>query len=362
MQPVAKHTAISLLACLTLVAKPCWLLRESKQDMSPSLGRPGSEVGGWTQQYGDQSSTSYTEYVDNGQFKPGWNYTTKNFVSQTSPCVNEFGVLYYPLRANVIAIAPNGSMIWECGVSPNGNSYLTNTLYSKPHNYVIVGSTWVQQNTFFQFVAINATDGEVVWTKMFNELYHPTTISLSIETDCVFVAGYDKSSFAAVKITNGEIMWEKKNIYQVGIFMQLKVGNIMQPLTDAINDIPKKQTLNSSTKQFSSAPKLLSLNQTDAALNGEVVLLSTDPWDGFEGKGRLYAYDTAAQGGVYTVMISRVINSNFYTISGLTVQNVLSQIIFLSHAQVHFLSPTFSGILIWGSQQEHCLHSQGAVL
>ncbi len=304
MQTVAKHTAISLLACFIVVAKPCWSLRESKQKMSPSLGAPGFEVGGWAQQYGDQSSTSYTEYVDDGQFRPGWNYTTEHFVSQTSPCVNEFGVLYYPLRANVIAIAPNGSTIWECGVSPNGNSYLTNTLYSKPHDYVIVGSTWVQQYTFFQFVAINAMDGAVVWTKVLNELYHPTTISLSIETDCVFVAGYDKSSFAAVKITNGEILWEKKNIYQVGIFMQLKVGNIMQPLTDAAEiKIPEKQTLNSSTKQFSSAPKqILSLSQTDAALNGEVVLLPTDPWDGFEGKGRLYAYDTA-EGDVHVYLI-----------------------------------------------------------
>ncbi len=257
----------TLLVSLTLLIKPCWTL----------IKHGGTGTEGWTQQYGDSFSTSYTGFVDNGQFMPGWNYTTRNFVSETSPSVNEYGVLFYPLRVFVIAIAPNGSTVWKCGVSPNGDSYLTNTLYSRVHNLVIVGSTWVQQNTFFQFVAINATSGNVVWTKMINELFHPTSISLSVKADSIFVAGFDKSTFAAVKITSGEILWEKKGIYEVGIFMQTKVGDIVslkqQPnVPPTIKDTTKRDTV-------------LSVN--------EVVLLPTNPWDGFEGKGRLFAYDTA---------------------------------------------------------------------
>ena len=230
------------------------------------------ERGGWTQQYGDQYSSSYTEYIDSNQFRPGWNITTQEFVSQTSPSVNDYGELYYPLRTYVIAIAPNGTTIWKTGVSPNGNSYLTNTLYSKTHNFVIVGSTWVEGETYFQFVAINASSGGVVWTKMLNELYHPTSISLSNVADAVYVAGYDKSSFAAVKLSDGSMLWEKRHIYQVGIFMQTKVG--------------EGANINSNSKagrgSFLQGQK-----------KGEVVLLPTDPWNGMSGRGRLFAYSTA---------------------------------------------------------------------
>lgn len=260
----------TVLVCLTLNAQTHSL---SIKDSHFSVNTEG-----WTQQYGDSSSTSYTEFVDNGQFVPGWNYTTPSFVSQTSPSINEYGVIFYPLRADVVAIAPNGTIFWKCSVSPNGNSYLTNTVYTKMHNLVIVGSTWVQQDTFFQFVAINATSGSVVWTKMINELYHPTSISLSDQTGSIFVAGFDKNIFAAVKITDGEILW-KKYVKQVGIFMQTKVGDTGGRavfLKISINGI------------------FQSLNITVS--NAEVVLLPTNPWDGFEGKGRLFAYDTKGGG------------------------------------------------------------------
>ena len=237
-------------------------------------GRPKLEGGGWTQQYGDQYSSSYADYTDNNQFSPGWSYTTQEFVSQTSPSVDHCGILYYPLRTYVVAIAPNGTTIWKTGVSPNGNSYLTNTLYSKSHDFVVVGSTWVEGETYFQFVAVNATSGRVIWTKMLNELYHPTSISLSSKVDAVYVGGYDKSSFAAVRLLDGSVLWEKRHIYQVGVFMQTKVGEVLRNV---------KWDQNGKAKNYKQEMS-------------EVVLLPTDPWDGMSGRGRLFAYNTGIEG------------------------------------------------------------------
>ena len=231
----------------------------------------GSSYNGWTQQYSDPSSTSYTEYIGSG-FKPGWNFTTQPFVSQTSPCVDHYGVLYYPLRANILAIGPNGAVLWKTGVSPNGNSYLTNILYSYKHDFVIVGSSWVDQETFFQLVAVHVNNGSVAWTSYQNQMYHATTMSISVSTDAVYVGGYDLKSFSAVGLEDGKLIWEKKNIYQVGIFMQTKVG-------------PASSVGWSRTGRGVEEERMMKGGE-------EIVLLPTDPWNGFGGKGRLFAYNT----------------------------------------------------------------------
>ena len=228
---------------------------------------------GWTQQYGDPSSSSYTQYTGDG-FKPGWNFTTQPFVSQTSPCVDQYGVIYYPLRANIVAIAPSGAVKWKASVSPNGNSYLTNVLFSNRHSFVIVGSSWVEQETFFQIVALYVNNGSVAWTSTQNELYHATTMSISVNADAVYVAGYDLKSFAAVSLVDGKLIWKKANIYQVGIFMQTKVGPSVVRYPTGRGVVEERMTKGGRESQQ------------------EVVLLPTDPWDGFEGKGRLFAYNS----------------------------------------------------------------------
>lgn len=234
---------------------------------SPSWKEQPTPYNGWTQQYGDPSSTSYTEYTGN-DFRSGWNLTTQPFVSQASPCVDQYGVIYYPLRANIIAIIPNGTVLWKTGVSPNGNSYLTNIVYTNKHKFVIVGVSGVDRETLFQIVAVCVGNGSVAWTSKQNRLYDATTMSVSISADAVYVAGYDLRSFAAISLSDGKLIWEKKHIYQVGIFMQTKVG-------PASSGIAKRRTLEGGMIE-----------------EREIVLLPTDPYDGSGGKGRLFAYST----------------------------------------------------------------------
>ena len=169
--------------------------------------------------------------------------------------------MFYPLRAYVIALRPTGTVLWKTGVVPNGEAYLTNTVYSKEHDFAVVGSSWVDQDTFFQVVAVHASNGSIAWKSMQNDLYHTTTISISSSADAVYAAGYDKSAFSGLRLSDGSLLWKKQNIYQVGIFMQTKVG-------------PGKK------------------------LSPEAVLLPTDPFDGFEGKGRLYSYEAEKPGTV----------------------------------------------------------------
>ena len=224
-------------------------------------------VAPWTQQYGDPSSTSYVKYE--GKAYVGWNYTTEPFVSQTSPSVTEEGVMFYPLRTYLIALSPTGTMLWKTGVAPNGEAYQTNTVYSKQHNFVVVGSSWVDQNTFFQIVAIHAGNGSIAWQSMQNDLYHATTISISTSVDAVYAGGFDKNTFAALRLKDGSLLWKKAHISKLGIFMQTKVG-----LT--------------SMKRMAATAKLVAEKET--------VLLPTDPFDGFEGKGRLFSYDVSKPG------------------------------------------------------------------
>ena len=226
-------------------------------------------VASWTQQYGDPSSTSYVDYQ--GKAYVGWNYTTEPFVSQTSPSVTEEGVMFYPLRTYLIALSPRGTVLWKTGVAPNGEAYQTNTVYSKVHDIVVVGSSWVDQNTFFQIVAIHAGNGSVAWQSMQNELYHATTISISTSADAVYAGGFDNSTFAALRLKDGSLLWRKAHISNLGIFMQTKVGPFSSNLAE---------------------------RAAATAAGKETVLLATDPFDGFEGKGRLFSYDVSKPGSI----------------------------------------------------------------
>ena len=219
----------------------------------------------WTQQYGDAFSSNYVDYQ--GPAYTGWNYTTDPFVSQSSPSVSRLnGVMFYPLRAYMIALAPNGTVLWKTGVAPNGEAYLTNTVYSEVHDLVVVGASWVEQRTFFQVVAVRGSNGDVAWTSTQNNLYHATTISISTVADAVYVAGFDHSTFSGLRLADGMLLWRKPFIPDVGIFMQTKVGPA--PSNSAMADSKSK----------------------------EMVLLPTDPWDGFEGKGNLLSYGTSKPG------------------------------------------------------------------
>ena len=218
----------------------------------------------WTQQYGDAFSSNYVDYQ--GPVHAGWSYTTEPFVSQSSPCVRKDGVMYYPLRAYVIALAANGTVLWKTGVAPNGEAYLTNTVYSEARDLVLVGSSWVEQKTFFQVVAVDGSSGTVTWTSMQNDLYHATTISISTAADAVYLAGFDNNTFSSLQLASGKVLWKRPFIPNVGIFMQTKVGPV--PSNLAVDDDASK----------------------------EMVLLPTDPWDGFEGKGNLLSYETTKPG------------------------------------------------------------------
>ena len=210
----------------------------------------------WTQQYGDAASTNYVPYQ--GPITVGWNYTTPPFPSQKSPAVSAEGTIFYPLRASVIAILPNGTILWNGGVAPDGNAYLTNVVFAEGEALVVVGASWVDGYTYLQVVALHAQNGSVAWKSQQNDLYHSTTISLSSSGNLVCLGGFDKGTFAALSLKNGSLLWKKSNIYLLGLFMQTKVG------------------------------PYLGVEET--------VLLPTDPFNGSGGKGRLFSYQLEPPG------------------------------------------------------------------
>lgn len=215
----------------------------------------------WTQQYGDTASTNYVPYQ--GSISSGWNYTTPPFVSQTSPAVSKEGTIFYPLRATVVAILSNGTILWTSGVAPNGNAYLTNVVVAEWVSLVIVGASWVEGDTYMQVVALHVQNGSTAWTSQQNDLYHSTTISISQTTNSVCLGGFDKGVFAALSLEDGSVLWQKSNIYLVGLFMQTKIGF------------------------------------WGTGTDEEMVLLPTDPFNGAGGKGGLFSYQLDSSGKTY---------------------------------------------------------------
>jgi hypothetical protein len=204
----------------------------------------------WLQQYGDPRSSNYHEFTGS-HFSVGWNYTSDAWVSLESPAVTSAGIIFLPGRAYLTAINPNGTVLWKTGIAPNGNAYQTNVLFSESYKLVVIGTSWVDQYTFFMLAAVDIASGQVVWKSQQNDFYHATTLSISPYTEAVYVGGFDHQTFGAVHIKDGRLLWKRNFVLKLGIFMQTKVS-----------------------------------------ADGERVLLPTDPWDGFEGKGRLIAYGT----------------------------------------------------------------------
>ena len=119
---------------------------------------------------------------------------------------------------------------------------------------------------FFMMTALDAKDGKTVWTAMHSDLFLPTSISLSETADAVFCGGANTNVFLAFSLMNGTILWKINSTSPIAASMQTKVG----------------------------AP-VFSQNQNDSS---ELVLLPTDPFDGNEGAGTLYALETASQGNL----------------------------------------------------------------
>ena len=215
----------------------------------------------WSQQYGDAASTNYVPYQ--GPVIVGWNYTTPPFPSLKSPAVSSEGTIFYPLRSNVVAILSNGTILWNGGVAPDGNAYLTNVVLADWVQLVIVGASWVEGNTYLQIVALHAQNGSVAWTSLQNDLYHSTSICVSQTSNAVYLGGFDKRTFAALSLKDGSLLWENRDIYLLGLFMQTKIGS------------------------------------RSSGVDEEVVLLPTDPFDGSGGKGRLFSYELDSSGKTY---------------------------------------------------------------
>ena len=225
-----------------------------------SLSSLLQQVAPWTQQYGDASSTNFVNY--RGLAHVGWKYTTPPYVSQTSPSVSEDGVIFYPQVVDVVAIAPNGTILWKCNVTHDEKTYLTNTVYSEQHGLVVVGAEWKK----FDVVAVHGGNGTIAWKSTHDGLFDATTISISLEADAVYIAGHENGTLIALRLKDGKILWKKGNIFDVGIFMQTKVG-------------PAFSISHNSTKQN--------------------IIVPTDPYDGIGGNGNLVSYDVSEPGNKY---------------------------------------------------------------
>eukprot|EP00731_Ephydatia_muelleri_P034084 Em0047g3a len=149
------------------------------------------------------------------------------------------------------------------GVAPDGNAYLTNVVLADWVQLVIVGASWVEGNTYLQIVALHAQNGSVAWTSLQNDLYHSTSICVSQTSNAVYLGGFDKRTFAALSLKDGSLLWENRDIYLLGLFMQTKIGS------------------------------------RSSGVDEEVVLLPTDPFDGSGGKGRLFSYELDSSGKTY---------------------------------------------------------------
>ena len=186
-----------------------------------SLFFPFYVDGSWSQQYGDPQSTSFSSFK--GPYKIGWSYTTPPFPSQASPCITDDGIMYYALRADVVAIAPNGTVIGRYGIAPDGNTYLTNLVNSSKYNVIVVGAMW----SSYDVIAIDHQSHNIKWKVTHNELVLTTTISLSDEVGAVYLGGQEEQALVALHLTNSSLFL-KMLFVEVGLFMQTKIGTIPQ--------------------------------------------------------------------------------------------------------------------------------------
>ena len=165
-------------------------------------------ISGWNQQFGDPGSTSHVEISSNAErlIKAGWNitvWTATGAFYNFGAGMSEDAVLYMPFLhlpvpnyiLQVKAIAPNGSVIWladHVGMDEACAAlYLTNSVYSRERNAVVVGWMCVAAFPYYQrkgqLKSYNATNGALLWKSEILPI--SDTSSLSISSNVVYASG-----------------------------------------------------------------------------------------------------------------------------------------------------------------------------
>ena len=218
-------------------------------------------VPGWNQQFGDPGSTNHMMINPNAKhlIKAGWNYTQVwnhgGLFYTLGAAMSESGVLFLPYLSNglqVRAIAPNGTVLWVAGnIGSDGmcsGIYMTNTVYCREHNTVIVGWMCLYIRPLFenkgQFKSLNATDGGTVWQSPILPMSDASTISISSTTlygsggyDCgrnmpfakisktFRPSAFNRSSIFAIGLDDGKVLWTEE-VNSTACKTQTKIGRL----------------------------------------------------------------------------------------------------------------------------------------
>ena len=223
----------------------------------------------WTQQYGDSSSTNYISSGNHSPTNIAWNYTALGDEDSASffygsPSMSEDGVVFIPFLEipqywlQVRAIAPGGKEIWMANWIGEDESCsvvdLSNTLYSSEYKLVIVSWYCTAGGAYHekagQVVALNATNGSLVWRSQKLKLLDSASISMSKKTVYV-VSGYDcgrdnpvqslndqqakqrpeknDSIIAAIDISTGKLKWTQA-LEHSGCDSQFKISYLPNDL------------------------------------------------------------------------------------------------------------------------------------
>lgn len=188
----------------------------------------------WTQQYGDPASTNYVPQPKHPQ-TTGWNYTIPNDYDYypvsyiyNSPAISKDGVIFLPfaftrpypilLLLQVRAVSPQGKELWitpgklDYGNEACASILLTNALYSEEHNMIIIGWNCAHAFPYYeksgQLVAINATNGFIIWKT--DKLLINDVATISMNSDTVFLSGgfscYEDGMIIVQKQTNKSLI------------------------------------------------------------------------------------------------------------------------------------------------------------
>ena len=201
----------------------------------------------WTQQYGDPASTNYIPLPKTLHVKTNWNYSVpydkifnvSAFIN--SPSLSNEGVIFIPFAITlsfpfrvlfqVRAVSPDGKELW---VAPHDLTnddkcaaiLLTNTLYSHEQNMVIIGWNCAKAFPYYekagQIVALNATNGSIIWKTSKMKVNDVATITMN--SDTVFLIGgyscfkepytipngqHNKTQIIAVDLVTGKVLWNR---------------------------------------------------------------------------------------------------------------------------------------------------------
>ena len=223
-----------------------------------SLLLPLYAIADWSQLYGGAHSTNYVD-ISRDNIVLGWNYTVKEeyAIFYGAPAVSETGVVYLPYLEypqywlQLRAVRPNGSEMWMANWIGSDDScsvvFLTNAVYSKEHNLVVLGWTCTTAGAYYQkhgqLMAYDATDGSEVWRSQM--LYDANDMSsISISSDVVFASGgYDCGRdgatlyemnrnprlFTKSYLSSKRDLTDKNNISQI-VAVDIKNGKLLHTL------------------------------------------------------------------------------------------------------------------------------------